>query len=368
MGQTRAFSADRVFTGEEWMPQHSVVVESGMIVDLLPTTSLPAGVIAEKFPGHFIAPAFIDLQIYGAKEKLLAAYPEADSLFKLNEYCNEGGAAFCMPTVATNTREVFFKCIDAVRDYWKQGGEGVLGLHLEGPWLNALKRGAHIESLIHSPALDEVREVLDYGEGVVKIITLAPEVCSVEIVDYILSRGILISAGHSNASYRQAIASFESGIRAVTHLYNAMSPLQHREPGLAGAAMDHAAVMASIIPDGFHVDFAAIRIAKKVMKQRLFVITDAVTQTNVGDYQHQLEGDRYTSNGILSGSALNMIKSVYNLTRFAEVELDEALRMCSLYPAQVMKMDDQLGRIRKGQLARLVAIDEGLQTARLIGS
>jgi N-acetylglucosamine-6-phosphate deacetylase len=178
------------------------------------------------------------VQIYGAYGKLLAAYPEADSLFKLNEYCRKGGAAFCLPTIATNTLEVFHRSIDAVRDYWKQDGKGILGLHPEGPWINPIKRGAHIESLIHSPSLKEAEELLNYGKGVIKMITLAPEVCSKEIIDLILSHNIIVSAGHSNATYNEAIQGFENGITTVTHLYNAMSPLQHRAPGLVGATLD----------------------------------------------------------------------------------------------------------------------------------
>ena len=128
-------------------------------------------------------------------ENCCAVYPEADSLFKLNEYCNKGGAAFCLPTAATNTYDVFYKCIDAVKDYWNKGGKGILGLHIEGPWINQVKRGAHVESLIHSPSLQQAEELLNYGKGVIKMITLAPEVCSKEVIDLILSHNIIISAG-----------------------------------------------------------------------------------------------------------------------------------------------------------------------------
>src|SRR5437868_7320124 len=127
-----------------------------------------------------------------------------------------------------------------------------------------------------------------YGKGVIKMITLAPEVCSDEVIDCILSHNVIISAGHSNATYPQAMRCFEKGITAVTHLYNAMSGLHHREPGLVGAGFDAMTVMASIIPDGHHASFAAIRIAKKIMGERLFAITDAVTETSEGYYEHQL--------------------------------------------------------------------------------
>ncbi|HYM94658.1 MAG TPA: N-acetylglucosamine-6-phosphate deacetylase, partial [Chitinophagaceae bacterium] len=261
MTDKKIYLSDRIFTGDGWLNDHAVVIENGVIDSVISPSSLSRGKNIEHFPGCILVPAFIDLQIYGAYGKLLAVYPEADSLFKLKEYCYKGGAAFFLPTVATNTREVFYKCIDAVRDYWSKGGDGVLGLHIEGPWISNKKRGAHVETLIHSPSIKEAEELLNYGADVVKMITLAPEVCSKEIIELILSRNIIISAGHSNATYAEAIHGFENGITAVTHLYNAMSPLQHREPGLVGAIFNHNSVMASIIPDGHHVNFAAITIA-----------------------------------------------------------------------------------------------------------
>jgi len=358
--------ADRIFTGETWLTDHAVLIEDGLIADIIPTSTLSEETTSEKFPGCFIAPAFIDLQIYGAYGKLLAAFPGADSLSKLNEYCNSGGAAYCQPTVATNTMDVFYRCIDAVKDYWKKDGKGILGLHLEGPWLNPIKRGAHAESLIHPPTIKEAENLLNYGKDVIKMITLAPEVCSKEIIDLILANNIIISAGHSNATYTEAMQGFDNGISLATHLYNAMSPLQHRAPGMAGAVLDHSHVMSSIVPDGYHVDYAAIRIAKKIMKERLFVITDAVTETAKGHYQHKLAGDKYESAGILSGSALTMRKALYNLVNHAGIELAEALRMCSLYPATAFKMDDQLGKIEKNYSAPLLIMDEELKTTRLV--
>ena len=366
MPETKTYIASRIFTGENWLTDHAVIVEEKIISGVVPVSSLSANQQAEHFDNCIIAPSFIDLQIYGAGGKLLAVYPEADSLYKLEDYCKKGGAAFCLPTVATNKKEIFFKCIDAVKNYWSKGGEAVLGLHIEGPWINPSKRGAHIASLIHQPTMIEAKELLEYGKGIVRMITLAPECCSKEILDLILEYDIIISAGHSNASYAEAKKGFANGINAVTHLYNAMSPLQHRQPGLVGAAMDDEKVMASIIPDGFHVDFPAIRIAKQVMKDRLFAITDAVTDTTQGLYQHTAAGEKYEAGGILSGSALNMNKAVQNLVNLAGIELGEALRMCSLYPARVMKMDNELGKIEPGYNAKMLVMDESMEVKQLL--
>ncbi len=365
MATITIYIADKIFTGANWLSDNAVVVENETIKDIISISSLPTNQKAEKFPHCFLAPAFIDLQIYGAGGRLLSAHPEPASLQKLQEHNAKGGTFFCLPTVATNTYEVFYKCIDAVREYWKNNGTGILGLHVEGPWINASKRGAHIESLIHSPSVQQVQDLLNYGKGVIKMITLAPETVSAEIIKIIKSQGIIISAGHSNATYDEAKEGFANGISAVTHLYNAMSPLQHRQPGLVGAAMDDATAMASIIPDGYHVDYAAIRIAKQVMKERLFVITDAVTDTAEGEYQHQAAGNKYEANNILSGSALTMTKAIQNLVNFTGIELAEALRMCSLYPAKLLGLNDY-GKIEKGYSSRMLVMNEKMEAIQIL--
>jgi len=350
---------NRIFTGEEWLLNHTVTVEDGVITGITPNTAKDA-LPFEPIDG-ILAPALIDIQLYGAYGKLLSVYPNKEALSLLQQYCSEGGALHFMPTVATNTYDTIHQCIDAIRDYWKEGGKGCLGLHIEGPWLNKQKRGAHIESLIHVPSLEEVKALLDYGKEVIKIITIAPEVCSEEVIQLIQSYGIVISAGHSNATYEEAMQAFNGNIHTATHLYNAMSPLLHRSPGMVGAIFDHPTVMSSIVPDGYHVDFAAVRIAAKQMPGRLFVITDAVTETTSGPYPHQLAGDKYESNGILSGSALTMIKAVRNMVQYANVTLEEALRMGSLYPARALGIDNRLGKIAKGYKAAFIALNEALE-------
>lgn len=349
------FHTAKLFTGKEWLANQTVTVENNKIVSVQSLQHNSQKLIP------LLVPAFIDIQIYGAYGKLLAVYPDADALHKLYDYCSRGGASHFQPTVATNSKEVFFAAIDAVRAYWNEGGKGCIGLHIEGPWIHPLRKGAHIESFIHSPSVEEAREILAYGKDVITMITLAPEVCSKEVIDLVQSYGVVVSAGHTNATYQEATGAFNNGIGTATHLYNAMSPLQHRAPGMVGAIFDHPSAMASIVPDGFHVDFSAIRIAKKIMGERLFVITDAVTETSEGPYPHHLANDRYESNGILSGSALTMAKSVRNLVKQVGIETGEALRMVSLYPAQVMKLDNRLGRIETGFEANLVALNEDLE-------
>ncbi|WP_018613055.1 N-acetylglucosamine-6-phosphate deacetylase [Segetibacter koreensis] len=358
---TQVHIAEKIFTGDEWLSNHAIIVEDNIIKDIIPGESIPSAGKIINYTTCFLAPCFIDIQIYGAYGSLLSVEPEWETLKKMYDYCKSGGANFFQPTVATNSYEVFYKCIDAVKDYWNKGGKGVIGLHIEGPWINKAKRGAHIEKYIHSPTIKQAKALLEYGKGIISMITIAPEVCSTEVINLIQSYGVIISAGHSNATFEEANEGFDKGISAATHLYNAMSSLQHRAPGMVGAVMMHSNIMSSIVPDGYHVDFAAMSIAKKVMKERLFFITDAVTETTEGLYPHHLEGDKYVSNGILSGSALTLSKSVKNAVEKAGIELSEALRMAGLYPAQVMRLNDKLGKIAKGYRAEFVAMNDKLE-------
>jgi N-acetylglucosamine-6-phosphate deacetylase len=356
----KAYSADRIFTGQSWRNNSAVIIENDVVANVVQLNNLPGDIPVIQH-ASILAPAFIDIQIYGASSKLFSAYPSADTLHKMKEHCDKGGTKYFLPTIATNTIDVFKKGIDAIKVYWKNGGTGVPGLHIEGPWINKEKRGAHLESIIHAPQKDEVKELLEYGKAVIKMITLAPEICSEEIVDLIKSYGIIISAGHSNATYSEATIAFEKNIHVATHLFNAMSALHHRQPGLPAAIMLNSSVMASMVADGYHVDFAMISLAKKIMGERLFLITDAVTETIIGPYQHERSGDKYLANDILSGSSLTMIKAVKNCVDKCNISLEEALRMASLYPAKVLLLGNKTGKIEAGFQADFVLLNEKLE-------
>ena len=362
----KIYLADKIFTGEEWLANVLVVTENGIVKEVVERKETNSVSDLIDFQGSTLIPAFIDLQIYGANKKLFAVYPTVQALDDLYNYCKAGGAVLFQPTLATNTIEVFFRGIDAVRQYWNEGRRGVIGLHLEGPWLNPEKRGAHSKELIHSPTLEEVKQLLEYGRGVITMITIAPEICSKEVIHLIQSYGVIISAGHSNANYHQAMTALDDGVFAITHLFNAMSALQHREPGLVGAAFTHSSAKASIIPDGHHVNYAAIKIAVQVMQQRLFVITDAVTETSYGPYLHHLQNDKYTAHGILSGSSLTMHKAFLNLVNHVNVSPESAIKMCSLYPAQLMGLAGKYGKIAPGYAAQFLVLDHKLNLKEVI--
>jgi N-acetylglucosamine-6-phosphate deacetylase len=348
-----------VFDGSTFNSDQAVLISSGLIADVIPKSEIPAA--AERFDlnGSYLVPSFIDLQLYGAHEKLFSQDLSFESLKLTDDYCLTGGCTRFLITMATNSIEKFLKGIEVVKAFQKENKSGLLGLHMEGPYINPAKRGAHIESCIKQPTNDELKLLLDKSEGSLKMITLAPEQCSDEAIQLLLDSDVIISVGHSNATYQQATDSFNKGITTVTHLFNAMSPLQGREPGIVGAVYDHATVNSSIVCDGVHTDFTSVRISKKIMKDRLFLITDAVTESTEGEYKHVFNKDGYTlPDGILSGSALTMIKAVNNCIDKVGISFEESLRMASLYPARVAKLDQQLGKIEKGYNADLVVLSK----------
>ncbi|NII24492.1 N-acetylglucosamine-6-phosphate deacetylase [Pseudoflavitalea sp. X16] len=361
-----AYTNARLFTGHAIETNKAVLTQNNIIVDVVPATEVPSHYTVHDLQGHHLAPAFIDLQIYGGNGKLFSHEISVASLQATYEYCLAGGCTHFMITMATNTIEKFLQGMEVVKLYWEQGGKGLLGLHLEGPYMNPVKRGAHLLDCIKQPTLEEVKLLLERGAAIFKMITLAPEQCDPAIIALLLQHNIIVSAGHSNATYQQAMGAFDLGIPAATHLFNAMSPLQHREPGMVGAIFNHPAVVSSLVCDGIHVDYAAVKIAKSVMKERLFFITDAVAETTTGEYQHLFKGDRYTlPDGTLSGSALTMMQCVKNAVEHVNIPLEEALRMASTYPAQLLR-GKKAGLIAKGYEAYMVVFDDALKVQQVI--
>jgi len=363
----QAFYNCIIFDGTTLRSHKAVLVDEGRIVGIVAEEDIPSQVRKTDLKGNYLAPAFIDLQLYGGNGKLFSHELSTESLQATYDYCLSGGCTQFFITLATNSIEVFIKGIEAAKAYQQQGGKGLLGVHLEGPYINPLKKGAHIEQYIKRPTAEEVIQLLAFGEGIFKMMTLAPEQCDTTTIKLLQDNGVLVSAGHSNASYDEATKAFNAGIPAATHLFNAMSPLQHRAPGLVGAIYDHPSVVSSIVADGIHVDFSVLRISKQIMKDRLFLITDAVTPTSGGSYPHVFAGDRYTlPDGTLSGSALTMMKAVKNCVEKAHIELDEALRMASLYPAALAGISQERGKIEKGYTAEMVVFDAKLEIAAVI--
>jgi N-acetylglucosamine-6-phosphate deacetylase len=361
-----AFLADEVFTGKEWLYDLAVVIDGVAVSGFIRKDLLTGEYQLHEYPGGMIVPGFIDLQLYGGNGKLFSHSMDVEALDATYQSCISGGCSHFMITMATNSIANFLKGIDSAKEYIAAGKKGLLGLHLEGPWISREKKGAHVEEFIHKPTYEEIAAILEKSMGVVKMITLAPEECDDDIIRLIMDHGIIVSAGHSNATYKRAKNIFSLGVPAATHLFNAMSPMQGREPGMVGAIYDDNHVMSSIICDGVHVDFTSVRISKKIMGERLFFITDAVTAIDEGYYKHVFQGDRYTlPNGTLSGSCMTMASTLKNAVEKAGISVEEAIKMCTVYPAGLIK-DPFLGTIQKGHPADFNIINK--RSLQLISS
>ncbi len=311
-------------------------------------------------------PGFIDLQIYGSGGRLFSADPTIESLTIMEDDLLKKGTTGFLACLATNTPEVFSACIKTVKAH-RASAKNCLGLHLEGPFLNPKRLGAHVPAFVRKASLDEIKHLLDFGDGVIKMMTIAPELQDDEVIQYLLDNGVVVSLGHSNATFDEATAAYNKGVQTTTHLFNAMSPIHHREPGIPTAVFNHNKAMASIIADGQHVDFEVVKFAQKLLKERLFLITDAVTACATGPYQHVQKGNKYVMpDGTLSGSSLTMLEAVKNCVSHCDMDLNDALKMATRYPAKLIGIEHLTGVIEVGNKADLLVLDRNLELKEVI--
>lgn len=346
------------FTGTEVVKDRVLLIEDNIIAGFVDPASVPGGVQQIDCRGDLMTAGLIDLQIAGSGGCLFSGCPTAEALVAITGSIVKTGTTGFLLAMPTNTMEVYRNAFRAVR---KNPHPALLGLHLEGPFISLAKRGAHARELIKVPSQEAVRELIEEAGGVITMMTVAPEVCTPEIISLLKDNGITVAAGHSNATFREATCGFDMGIETATHLFNAMSPIHHRDPGLPGAVFNSDTARASIIADGIHVDFTMLAIVKKIMRERLYLVSDAVEENDRGAYQHVMQPDRYTlPDGTLSGARLTMLDAVRNCVRHAGIDLYEAIRMASLYPAQLIGAEDR-GVIAEGARADLIITDSDLE-------
>lgn len=346
-----------LFTGTEKLENKALLIQDGLIHAIVNNTEVPQGFQTVDLSGMNVAPGLIDLQIYGSGGKLFGGLPDIAGLAQMeNDLLAQGTTGF-MATVATNSDDIVLQAIDAAKEYRKIAKGNYLGLHLEGPYLNAKRKGAHPEELIKKGSVAEIKSWIERAEGEIKMITIAPELQDQDLIDFLYSKDIIISAGHSDASYEEAIGFLNNPVQAATHLFNAMPQIHHREPGLVPAIFK-LKPYTSVVADGIHVSFPMIELAKRELGNRLFLITDAVTEARAGIFQHVFTGDRYTMpDGTLSGSCLTMLKAVENCVKRVGISLEEGLRMASTYPAELLR-GQKLGLLKPGFEANIIVFDD----------
>ncbi|MCP1065206.1 N-acetylglucosamine-6-phosphate deacetylase [Serratia symbiotica] len=361
-----ALTQGHVFTGYDILDGHAVIIANGLIERVCPEAQLPAGIETHDLSGALLVSGLIDVQLNGCGGVQFNDSLDAISQHTLEimQRANEkSGCTSYLPTLITSSDEFIKHSIAVMRTYLKTHRNQALGLHLEGPYLSPVKKGTHNPAFIRQPTSEMIDYLCANADVIIKV-TLAPEMVEPQFISQLSDAGIIVSAGHSNATYHQSRSGFAVGISFATHLYNAMPSITGREPGLIGAILDTPEVYTGIIADGHHVAWASIRNAKRLKGDKLVLVTDATAPAgadidqfifaNKIIYHH--DGQCVDENGTLSGSALTMIKAVKNSVQHVGIALDEALRMATLYPARAIGIDHQLGTIEAGKIANLTAI------------
>jgi len=318
--------------------------------------------------GHLLLPGFIDVQVNGGGGVLFNAEPTVEALATMGAAHRKYGTTGFLPTLITDTAEVMRKALDAVDAAIEQGVPGVLGIHLEGPFLATARKGIHDAKLFRLPDADDIAAITRNRRGVV-MLTLAVEEVPMDTIRQLSEAGVIVVAGHTAATYDITRAALEAGVTGFTHLYNAMTPLGSREPGVVGAALDDPHSWCGLIVDGHHVHPVALRVAIAAKaKGKSVLVTDAMPPVGSDNPEYVLNGQTIVArdgvcqsdDGVLAGSALDMATGVRNLVEMVGLPLAEASRMASAYPAAWLGLDRTHGRLVAGQHADFAVLDDGL--------
>ena len=363
-----ALTGARIFDGDLWHEDSALLIADGKVAAIAPLRDVPSDARAVPMDGLSLVPGFIDLQVNGGGGVLLNEQPDVEGIRTICAAHARFGTTGLLPTLITDTVEVTTRTIAAGLAARQAQVPGFLGLHLEGPHLSVARKGAHDPNLIRPMEDADLARTVEARKGLdALLMTLAPENATSDQIAALHAAGVTVSLGHSDCSYRTAAAAVSAGASMMTHLFNAMSPLGHREPGMVGAALDLGHVNAGLIADGFHVDPASIGVALRAKRGpgRIFLVTDAMSTIGTAMTRFFLigreifrEGGRLTlADGTLAGADIDMASCIRFMRDHAGIDLEEALRMASLYPAEAIGMTGRKGRLTHGHDADFAVID-----------
>ncbi len=366
-----AITGARIFDGDLWHEDSALLIEDGKVVAIAASGDVPADARTVPMDGLSLVPGFVDLQVNGGGGVLLNEQPDVEGIRTICAAHARFGTTALLPTLITDNREVTEKTIAAGLAARQAAVPGFLGLHLEGPHLSVARKGAHDPALIRPMEEADLDRTIAARKGLdVLLMTLAPENATNAQIAALHAAGVTVSLGHSDCGYETASAAVDAGAHMMTHLFNAMSPLGNREPGMVGAALDVGHLHAGLIADGFHVHPAAIRAALRAKRGPggIFLVTDAMSTIGTDMTSFFLngreifrEGGRLTlADGTLAGADIDMASCVRYMHGVVGIELEEALRMASLYPAEAIGMTGRKGRLTHGHDADFAVIDEGV--------
>ena len=361
----------RIFDGENFISENVIVLKEDKIVKITFEKDLGEELMNDEvidIQGNIISPGFIDLQLNGCGGVLFNDDISLETLKTMNETNKKYGCTSFLPTLITSPDEKIENALKLMKSLHNREEFGVLGLHIEGPYISVGKKGIHRPEYIRVLSDKIINEISEAGKDIVKIITIAPENAHINHLKRIQKAGINISIGHTDATYDQCNEKKEY-FNHATHLYNAMRGLESREPGVLGFILDSSNIYCGIIPDGLHVHYSSISIAKKLLGDKLYMVTDAASPagTNMtefmfeGNLVYHKDGKCVDANGTLGGSALVMIDGVKNLIQGAKFSYEEALKMATSYPAKAVQVDSRYGHIKPGYIADLTYFDENFK-------
>ncbi|MBC6402395.1 MAG: N-acetylglucosamine-6-phosphate deacetylase [Hyphomonadaceae bacterium] len=366
----RALFGCPVLAQGHWEKDKAVLVGNGVIRDIVAVDRIPDDAERVFLDGGYLAPGFIDLQVNGGGGVLLNDAPTVETIGTIAKAHRAFGTTGFLPTLISDTPEMIARTILSVDEAISLGVPGVLGIHIEGPVLNVEKKGVHDPKRFRDLD-DDFIDVLTGLKNGKTLVTLAPEKTAPGQIAELVKRGVVVWAGHTNADYETVLQAIQEGLSGFTHLYNAMSPLTGRAPGVVGAALDSGDTWAGVIADGFHVHDASLRAAIKCKGvQKTILVTDAMPSVGApagfdgfdlfGEWVDATRPRLTIESGNLAGSSLDMMSAVRYAHGHLGVSLADAIFMASLGPAQAIGLGDQTGDIAEGRQAGLVHItDEG---------
>ena len=359
----------RVLRAGNFVRGQCVLIEHGRILDVLPAEDARCRA-AEPYDlgGGLLLPGFIDLQVNGGGGVLFNDAPSVESIRAIGAAHRRFGTTAFLPTLISADLDIVARAIAAVRGAIAAGVPGVLGIHIEGPFLNVARKGVHDPAKLRELDASALGLLTSLREGRT-LVTLAPEMTTPQLIQQLVAAGVVVSAGHTNASYAEIRAALAHGLSGFTHLFNAMSQLTGREPGAVGAALDDQGSWCGIIVDGEHTHPVVLRIALRCKPHdRFMLVTDAMPSVGTSQGWFELQGRRITvhghtcvdEDGRLAGSNIDMASCVRNAVAMLGVSLPQAVRMASQVPAEFLGVAHEYGRIAPGQRANLVLTDDEL--------
>jgi N-acetylglucosamine-6-phosphate deacetylase len=359
----------RVMTERGLAEGLAVRLHEDRIAAIGPSAEVAADAEVRDLAGALLLPGFIDTQVNGGDGVLFNDAPSADTIARIGAAHRRFGTTGFLPTLISDDLATVRVAIEATRTAIEAASPGVLGLHIEGPFLSARRRGIHDATKLRRTDDGSVGLLSSLGVGRT-LVTLAPEATSPETIEGLVSAGVVVSAGHTDASSALARAALGKGLTGFTHLFNAMSPMASRAPGVVGAALENQSAWCGIIVDGVHVDPVVLKLALKLRPhERFLLVTDAMPCVGTDQTSFELQGKTITlrngacfdEHGTLAGSALDMASAVRNAVRMLGLDLADASRMASRNPAEFLGLDHELGRIARGCFADLVLLDDDLR-------